>query len=468
VIAWSEALLDPRERAVLVTWPVFAGPVDAADADAVLGAARDVVESLVLRSLLIAIPWPDGVMRYRMLHTVRAAVLAGDNGVDDTLRRRHAEHFTEVADQCSRAMRGEAEPAAVARITGLAAELRTAHAWGRTHDPSLAASTSRALQPYAVNAVDEEVLDWGSRLLTAPGRSPDARDSRVDTAGLLAMAARLTFAGELAAAAARARDALALADDDVTRLQALEVLTDTSIYDGRLAECRAWGEQMVDLAVAAGDPHYLAMAAGSLTLAHAYDGDTEGARAVLADCRSRFAGLTGAPAPTDAGWLTYTEGEIAIDADPAAALQLLEHAIVLADRAGNRYLGGVARVSATSLRARHGEPAEALDAFADVIRWWLDNGDRTHLVTTLRNVVDLLVRVGADDAAAELWGTVGHDRPSRSFGDERTRLDANREVLASRLGPTVMSDLNATGAARDVDDAARAVLAVVEAQRCRR
>jgi predicted ATPase len=459
VIAWSEALLDPAEHAALVTWPVFAGPVDAADAAAVLGAGQGVVESLVLRSLLLPLPGPDGTMRYRMLHTVRAAVLASDHGVDDALRRRHAEHAADVAAWCSRALRSPEEPQAVARITGFVAELRAAHLWARSHDRPLAAAISRSLHPYAMNAVDEEVLDWGTRLLTASDGAPGPDGPAA--AAHVALAAQLTIAGELGAAAARARDALVLATDDVTRLQALEVLADTAIYDGRLSECRAWGEQMVELSVAAGDAHYLAMAAGSVSLARAYAGDAVGATTALAECRTRLAEVTPTPAPTDEGWLRYAEGEIALDTDPARALRSLERAMVLADRVGNRYLGGVARVSATSLRARHGDPADALDAFADVIRWWLDRGDRTHLVTTLRNALDLLVRVGADAAAAELWGAVGHDRPSPSFGGERTRLDANRDVLTARLEPTELRDRMATGAARDLEEAAREVLSAI-------
>lgn len=459
VIAWSEALLAPAERAALVTWPVFAGPVDAADAAAVLGAEREVVESLVLRSLLVPLPGRDGTMRYRMLHTVRAAVLASDHGVDDTLRRRHAEHLAGVAERCSQMLRGPEEPQAVARITGLVAELRAAHTWARSHDRPLAAAISRSLHPYAMNAVDEEVLSWATRLVAATGGGPGSDGPAA--AAHVALAAQLTIAGELDAAAARAREALDLATDDVTRLQALEILADTAIYGGRLDDCRARGEQMVELAVALGDAHYLAMAAGSLSLARAYAGDVAGATRVLDECRARLADVTRTPAPTDEGWLRYAEGEIAIDTDPERALRSLERAMELADRVGNRYLGGVARVSATSLRARHGDPTDALDAFADVIRWWLDRGDRTHLVTTLRNVLDLLVRLGDDVAAAELWGTVGHDRPSPSFGDERTRLDANRDVLAARLEPAVLRDRAAAGAARDVEEAAREVLTAI-------
>ena len=462
VIAWSEALLDPEDREALEGWPVFAGAVDAEDAQAVLGAGREVIEGLVLRSLLTATPSLDGSTRYRMLHTVRSAILAGDHRVDHELRRRHAGHFAARAARCSADLRGPGEASAVAHIAAMAAELRAAHLWCRANAPAMAASISAALQPYAVNAIDEEVLGWGARLLGIDAGAAVAATAQV------ALAAQLTIAGELEAATARAREALALATDDLTRLHALEVLSDTAIYAGRLTECREWSEQLADLAVACGDPHYLAMAAGSLSLAHAYAGDADAAASALAASRERLARVVAQAAPTDEGWLLYTAGEIAIGRDPAAALRSLDRAVELADQVGNRYLGGVARVSATSVRAEHGDPGEALAAFADVIRWWLDRGDRTHLVTTLRNVLDLLVRVGADVAAAELWGTVGHDRPSPSFGVERRRLDATRAGLAARLGTQALSTAIAAGASRDVEEAAHLVLSVVAGLTARR
>lgn len=458
VISWSEALLDETERTALHGWPVFVGPVEARDAHAVLGVHRQVLDNLVQRSLLLTVPdAASGITRYRMLHTVRSALLGDrpDGTVSDALLKRKARYFAEVATECGEALRGPDEPEVVARLTRVIAELRTAHAWALRDDPETAIRISRALHSHAVNTLDEELLGWGARLLGVDDDGP------ATTTGNVALAAQLTITGDLSAAAARADRALETAHDDLTRLQALEILTDTAIFDGRLSECRTHATRLAQLAARVGDAHYFAMAVGSLTLARAYRGDTDGARAELAELTAQHATLTASPSPTQLGWLSYAAGEIALDADPPAALESLDRAIELADRAGNVYLGGVARVSATSLRARHGEPSAALGAFAEIIGWWLERGDRPHLVTTLRNLLDVLLRLGADEPAAELWGSVGSDRGSRSFGAERARLDHALDTLSARLGAEALTGLLAVGKARDLTGAARAALATV-------
>lgn len=452
VVAWSEDLLDPPERATLTGWPVFSGPVEAADAEAVLGASRASVEALVHRSLLV--PQPDArstPTRYRMLRTVRSAVL--ERGVGPLPRARHAAHVLGVAADADAALRGPHEAVAVARLGGLVAELRTAHAWAREHDVSLAAALSAALHVLAVSTLDDEVLGWAARLVPHLGDG----DPRLAPAHA-GVAAHLTQAGQLTAAAARARRALALDPEPGVRLAALEVLADAAIYDGRLTLCGEIAGEMTDVALVCGDAHYLAIATGSACLALAYGGDPGGARRELARRRTLLHERFDPLSPTALGWLAYTEAEIDLDADPSGAAAGLRRAVSLADSVGNRYLGGVARVSATSVAARHGDPGEALVSFEGVIRWWLERGDRTHLVTTLRNLVDVLRRLDAPAAAAELLGAVAGTRVSQTFGAERELLDTTRERLAGVLGEAQLAELVARGAARDVEEAARAAL----------
>lgn len=456
VIAWSEALLDPAEREVLHRWPVFAGPVEASDAAAVVDASRETVEALVRRSLLLPQPGdpqhPAAGTRYRMLHTVRAAVLAGPDR-RPLPHETHARHVAEVAGACDAALRGPGEPAAVARLRSLVAELRAAHAWARDHAPGVASGLSTSLHAFAVGTLDDEVLGWAQRLVPQL-----AGDDPAVAAAHVGVAARLLQAGELHAAEARARRALDLAVDDRVRMQAYEVLSDAAIYDGRLTECREQAARLWDLALAAGDGHYAAIAAASTGLALAYAGDRPAAQAGLARHRVLLDASVPALSPTALGWFAYAEGEIELDADPDRAVRALRRAVDLADTAGDRYLGGVARVSATSVQGRHGEPREALVAFADVVVRWLERGDRTHLLTTLRNLVDLLVRLDAVDAAAELLGTVARADVSPTFGAEGERLARAHEQLALALGDARLADRLRTGAARDVESAARAAL----------
>lgn len=453
VIAWSERFLGPAEHDALRRWPVFAGPVEAADAAAVVDAPRAVVEQLVQRSLLVVDPArPTGATRYRMLRTVASAVTHGWGPPTDEDRARHAAHLLAVASASDARRRTSDEAAGVARLRSTVAELRAAHAWARGHDPHLGARLSRALHTTAVTTMDDETLGWAALLGPLLDGDPDASVAHA------AVAARLLKAGELDAAAERAGLALAAATTDVDRMHALDVLTDVPVYAARFDECRARAAELREAALAARDPYYVAVVGAAHGLCAAYEGDPDRAHAELGECRTLLSRRFDDVPPSALGWLDYVAGEAEVERDPAAALAPLERALATADRVGNRYLGGVARVSVASVRARHGDPVDAVRTFAEVVRWWLDRGDRTHLLTTLRNLVDLLLRTGATTATAELWGAVEAPGVSPSFGPERERLDRAHEALAARLPADRLAEAVAVGRTRGVEAAAQAAL----------
>jgi hypothetical protein len=455
VIAWSAALLDDAERAVLDDWPVFAGPVRPADATAVLEAHADIPDRLVRRSLL-ALDVRDGRTRYRMLHTVRSAVLDA-SPVRPALRRRHADWFLRVASESDAALRTSAEPDACALLSVQVADLRAAHAWARAADPALAARLSGALHLHATGTMNDEILGWAARLGPVL-----AADDPAGAAAQVSVASRLVVGGELKAGEHRARQSLQVAPDDRVRVAALEVLGDVALYDGRLDESAALGLRIVELARSLGDPHYVLAGLSYPILCASYAGRYDEAREWVARAREemdRYDDL----GPTVLGNLAYLAGEIEIEHRPAVALVHLERCVALAELSGCTFLGGVARVSASSVRARHGDPAAAVAAFDEVVRWWLVRANRTHLVTTLRNLVDLLERVGADADAAELWGAVVLGGGPATFGPERERLDRARERLEERLGGERFAELADIGGTLDPETAARHALAAMSA-----
>lgn len=457
VIAWSRALLDPAERAAFADWAVFAGPVRPADAAAVLGSAPDLPDRLVRRSLL-ALDVRDGRTRYRMLHTVRAAVLEGGD-VRPGLRAGHAAWFEQVARDADAALRTTAEPDACRLLTVQVADLRAAHAWARREDPPLASRLSGALHVHAVGTMSDEILGWGARLGPAI-----ADDDPAGAAAQVAVATRLVLGGELRAGRSRAQRALDVTSDDAVRATALEVLADVALYDGLLDDSADLGSRLADLAADRGDPHYHLIGLSYPVLRASYSGAHDEARALIADARAAAARYPDL-APSDRGFLEYGAGEVELETRPAVAMEHLERAIALAETSGCVFLGGIARVSLSSALARHGDPAVALDAFAEVVRWWLARGNRTHLVTTLRNLVDLLVRLGLDDAAALLWGAVATGGGTVSFGAERDRLDRAREELERRLGVDAFAERADVGASLDPETAARRTLDAVRTSR---
>ncbi len=452
VVEWSEALLDDEQRELFAELSIFSGMVETDDVAAVTGRASPLQAlcDLADRSLLV-VDTAGERARFGMLATVRAHAarrLAGGSRAT-TLARRHAEHLLDVARTADRALRTPGEGDAHRRLDALTEELRAAHSWARRQDVTIAQELSGALHVFAQSRLRDEPLSWAASL-----------EAELAAAGLYPPAMVLASAGQRAVNAGDLGSALALAERGVSvartareRWAPLEVLADVHLYRGELDATLHAARRMLVEAIDGGDPHAEASARVNIALAEAYSGRVDRAEEALAR-------PAGGPAlsPSDEGWLAYGEGEVILDADPGRALRALDRAVVLADAVGNRYLGGVARVSACSLRARAGDLEEAVVAFASVIEHWRRQRTLTHQLTALRNLVVLLHRMGAARETAELVGTVAGDALAPTYGDEAARLAAARTWACSVLGEDEVERRAATGASRSVDDAARVAL----------
>ncbi len=115
-------------------------------------------------------------------------------------------------------------------------------------------------------------------------------------------------------------------------------------------------------------------------------------------------------------------------------------------------LAGAARLTASSLRARTAAPSDAVAGFRRLIEHWRDMGDHTHQWTTLRNLVELLTRLGEDEPAARLIGTVDHRAPVPTFGREEALVGEGTATVQARLGARAET-LMRTGQDDDLDAA---------------
>ncbi len=450
VVEWSEALLDHDDRDLLAELSVFAGAVDEADVAAVTGRASplDALCRLADRSLLVA-DTSGARARFGMLATIRDHALRrlAASGRAEVLARRHAEHVVMAATAADRGLRTTAEADAAARLDGLTDELRAAHRWARSADLPLAVGLSAALHLFAQSRLRDEPLAWAVALVDDLGGEPGS------SVVLASAAQRSVIAGDLPRARALAERGASVAESAGEALHALEVLADVHVFAGRLDDSSEVGRRMLAAADEGEDSHLVVAAIANIAAAAAYAGRFEEAEGALR--RSWAAPL----APSDEGWLAYVEGEVVLDRDPGRALPLLDRAVALADSVGNRYLGGVARVSACSLRARVGDPGEAIGAFAAVIDHWRREGARMHQLTTLRNLVVLLARIGSVRQATELLGAVGNDTVAPTFGEDAARLAAVRRGAFEALGPDEARRCLDAGAALTLDDAALSALA---------
>jgi predicted ATPase/DNA-binding SARP family transcriptional activator len=452
VVEWSEALLSESDRNFLADLSIFAAPTSAADVAAVTGRADapDALCRLAERSLLVPnLSGPEA--RFGMLDTIRrhAHRRLAATGRSATLARRHAEHVTAAAEEADRGLRGAREAEAAERLDDLTDDLRAAHRWARASDPDVAGRLSAALYLFGYTRLRDEPMAWAAELAADPGAAPHH-------AGTLILASmRNQLAGDLNAALALAEaavEASARAGPE-ERQRAFEVLSDVHLFAGRLEASAAASRRVMAEAEAAGDHHGVVVGCVNLALAASYAGRVDEAESWWAT-----ASRAEVQAPSDQAWVAYIEGEVVLDRDPGRALDALDRAVALADPVGNRFVGGVARVSACSLRARVGDPDDALAAFAPVIDYWRRRGAGQQQLTTLRNLVVLLDRVGSLPEAAFLLGAVEANAGAEPYGEEAARLTAARQHIEDVLGHTETERRLAAGGNLTVDGAARAAL----------
>jgi predicted ATPase len=452
VVEWSEALLTESERNFLADLSIFAAPTTAGDVAEVTGRAdaADALCRLAERSLLVA-DLSGREARFGMLDTIRrhASRRLAATGRSATLARRHAEHVTAVAQEADWELRGAGEAGAAARLEALTDDLRAAHRWARASDPELAGQLSSALYLFGYTRFRDEPLAWAAELAADAGAAPHH-------AGTLTLAAmRTQLAGDLTGALVLVEAAVEAAarTGPADRMRAFEVLSDVHLFAGRLEASAAASQRAMTEAEAAGDHHGVLVGHVNLALAAAYAGHVDEAESWWERARA-----VDPAAPSDQGWVAYIEGEVVLDRDPDRALRALDRAVALADPVGNRFVGGVARVSACSLRARVGDPDSAMAAFAGVIDYWRRRGAGQQQLTTLRNLVVLLDRVGSHNEAAFLLGAVEANAGAASYGEEAARLAAVRDHLVEALGHTETERRLAAGARLTLDEAARTAL----------
>ena len=102
-------------------------------------------------------------------------------------------------------------------------------------------------------------------------------------------------------------------------------------------------------------------------------------------------------------WADYVAGEIENAAgQPEPAERHYRLAIDLARRSGATFLVGVATVGLLTVLTDAGRIADALRGYRDVVDYFARTGNWPHLWPALRNLADLLRRIGDPDVATVL------------------------------------------------------------------
>jgi predicted ATPase/DNA-binding SARP family transcriptional activator len=413
MVDWSlDRLADP-ERDLAEHLAVFAGGCTAESAAAVLGRevtdAADLLVALVDRSIVTPRK-AAGHTRYFVLEPVRARA-------EQRLRDREL------------------------------ANLRAACRWSLDADG--ADTGLRLLAPlylYAWSRMPAELSEWAE---VACGRA--AAPGHPALPAVLALAAIGAWRrGDLPRARQLAERATAAEGPPDAVAPAYEALGDTLVLEGRLEEgVRLYGVASAKSA-AGGDTFCELMFAGDIAVARGYAGD-DGAVAAADEVCARAESLG---APLLVAWAHYIAGEVRLDRSPHEALPHLRRAVQVARGVGDRFTAGAAGLSATSVAVRFGDPNGVLADLAELVDLWQRAGSWNQTWVTIRLCVDVFVRLGEHEAAAQLLGALNASAAAAPvYGPDADRLASAEGTLRSRFGDASYDALAARGAALGDDRA---------------
>ncbi len=393
-VEWSYELLSDDEQRLFRALSVFVDGVGLDTAErlaADLGLAGDpgsILARLVDASMIDADV--EAGTRFRMLETLRAFGLdrLAATGEDETAARHllgWAVTWTAwFADTASTDAEADADAALRRERANLRAAWRLARRRG-----SLDATTAMITGLFDAVAYRDlvEIRGWAEELVDDPELPSHPREGAV-----LGVAAEAAYhRGDHARADRFARAGLERATDGVGRWMCLSVLSVADLARGAFTDVV---ENSVAAAALAGPSRENL---GVAALAATYNGDLDRARTL------NDQGLAAAVSPSMLAWGAYVAGEIESSAgqdEPAEAHYT--RAIDLARTSGATFLVGVATVGLLALRAGTGRMRDALHGYLDVIGYFERTGNWTHQWTTLRNLADLLRRVGDPEPAALL------------------------------------------------------------------
>lgn len=397
--------------------------------------------------------------RYRVLETLRAygELRLAEQEALPTCKQRHAAYYLDLAEQIAAGVTSGEEASWVAVGDAELANLRAAHRWGMgTEQADVALRLPARLHTYAYYRLRDEVFRWAEDALALPG----AAEGSCGAEALAAAAVGCVHRGELdrAAAYCDAAQQAASTGDDLGRLRALNVAADIALYRGWLDDVDRLAGETVTAARACDRPFEEALGHLHAVFAAAYAGRTDDAVARL---QQGWAVAEATANPSLRASYRLLDGEVWLEAEPARAEAALAEAVEIARSVGNRFVEGVARVSLASLQARRGE-ARALATFADSIGHWRQAGDWVHQWTTLRNLVMLLVRLGAFEPAAVLRAAIASARSGASaFGADAQRMAAAAAAVRQSLGAEGYAAAEARGHTMDDHEAVAYALDVI-------
>jgi predicted ATPase/class 3 adenylate cyclase len=297
---WSYALLPETERSLFQCLSVFAGGWTLGSAENVCADAIDARESvldllaqLVKKSLVLAESGSDGAIRYRLLEPVRqyAQEQLLDASFAEDIRRRHALHYLELAEQAEPALRSADRAVWLNRLETEYDNSRAALAWSEsTHDVNLSLRLAGSLSAFwAIAGHLREGLRWLDAALSTGGGLAAERAKVRGGAGWLAL-----LQGDLTRAREDLESSLLLVRqvrDTPGIVDTLNNLGRVTLEEGDIDSARACFDESVVLSRAVGHRWGTAFALTGLAQIAVMEADYERARGLFSQALTLYRNL---------------------------------------------------------------------------------------------------------------------------------------------------------------------------------
>jgi predicted ATPase/class 3 adenylate cyclase len=461
-VEWSYGSLEPVERLVFDRLGVFAGSFDSTAAAAVARGEEletwdvvDALASLAMKSMLVAEPGLADTTRYQMLETLRqyADEQLDHAGRADEFRRRHAQHYADVAAAAGEGLLGSEELMWRPRVNADRENLRAATYWALDRDDEddslLALRIIAALAWESVNDPPGGIGAWAERALdiAIPSAAPEC--ARV--IGAAAYQASYLARHDIV----QSRAAILLGDElDIgsitSGLPAFAIFS--ALYqEGRRIEAAQLGLDAIRrLEHTQTDAFALVMFHLAVAYVAVDEGDLEVGRAE-ADLGLHLAREMDNPSALASAF--YAVGRATEHDDPATSLDACAQAVALGKAGANQLMVGPALIQIARLRCRMNARVEALDALHEGITYSKYVGYRPLVVQIMGPVADTLLQLGEVTSGIVIAGSLLHGSlDTISVPPEDPELQQNLDRVRQALDEQQYERLIESGAAMSYEE----------------
>jgi predicted ATPase len=452
-VEWSYELLTPAEQDLFAQLTTFVGGFDLAAAEGVCTSADadhsvlDLVANLVDKSMVQVVDL--AAARYRILETLREFGLERleAQGMADTVRARHIEWYTDVAEQCALGLAGPDEGPSAEQLEREFENCREAHANAVARgDVDHAIRLVCAVREHAFRRMRYDVTAWAERALALA----DAEEHPGASTATAIAAYGAFVRGDLDTAIELAERSVAIGEKTGTTSSGLaeRAMGNALFYQGDVEGALGWMDRMLESARAAGSAARLTHALYMRSVAATSVGD--GPRGEeLADEARAVADVSGSA--TAIAQARYAAGVAVESAAPDEARALLTESVEAARAVRNRWVEAFALTEVLWLEAQAGGSLSALAAFASVVETWYRAGDWANQWLSLRHVCGILAHVGEHRSAAVLYGAIAGAGAAVALPFEPSdaeRLGGLVDELRAILGAAEFAAAVREGAAR--------------------